>query len=113
MERVNCLGRTRTGLDIALETFEREAKRNAVKAELATDKRQRLIYEVQSLEATRHAQRLVRSAKDGDGVKGVMRKTLRDLAQKYDILAKVTNDAVERAEYARRSAEYKKIEREI
>lgn len=113
MEMENCLGRKRTGLDIALETFERESKRNAIKAELATDKRQRLIFEIKSLEATRHAQRLVRNAKEGDGVKGVMRKTLRELAQKYNILANVTNDSVKRAEYTRRSAEYKKIEREI
>lgn len=96
-----------TGFQLLCDTFLREAKKYRLKALLTTDKTTRLGYECKSLEAKMHVLKVMRGAKER-GDKGALRKALRELSQKYEILSMCTNDPEKRAEYKRKSEQYKK-----
>lgn len=95
------------GFELLCNTLKGEAKKYRAKALLTEDRKQRLIYEIKSLEFTRHMQRIIRGQSE-KGSKGALRKTLRELSQKYEILSMCTNDPEKRTEYKRKSEQYKK-----
>lgn len=95
------------GFQLLCDTLLKEARKYRLKALLTTDETTRLGYEVKSLEAKMHVIKIMRGEKE-KGSKGTLRKALHELSQKYEILSTCTNDPEKRAEYKRKSEQYKK-----
>lgn len=105
-------GGSSAGFEILTSVLSGEARRNRIKALVTMDKRQRLIYEIKSLEAKRDLQRVIANEK-GRTPKGIIADCVSRLARKYSILAELTTDKAEKAKLQRRAEQYKIDEKRI
>ena len=105
--------RAKEGFEILIDVLKREAQKNQIRAAVTDDRRQKQIFEVQSLEYQKRIQRLIRNAEERCGAEGSLKKYFRERAQRAEIKAALTNDPIERLEYQKQAAEFKRRRKEI
>ena len=99
-------GNRNAGITILRDYFEREIKKNKIKAAVEKDRRQKLIFEIKALEAQRDYSKMIAAEKGADP-KHILYRCVSKLAKKHSILAELTDNATEKAEHLQKAEQFR------